>query len=80
MVALLLALSVEYAGGNGFNGTAAYHEIRFWQHAGSWRLSWYSGAVIGKLMVDSGAAHQICPYATGATRSLRAAVGDHYWI
>lgn len=35
MVALLLAGTLgRYAGGNGFNGATAHHEIRFWQHAG----------------------------------------------
>ena len=79
MVALLVAaLSVGMLAGMDLMSLLHTMKAGFGNTLGELAIIVVFGAVIGKLMVDSGAAHQIA-YAAGASRSaLCTAVGDYH--
>lgn len=80
MVALLVAaLSVGMLAGMDLMSLLHTMKAGFGNTLGELAIIVVFGAVIGKLMVDSGAAHQIGAYAAGTSRSaLCTAVGDYH--
>ncbi|STI19997.1 high-affinity gluconate transporter [Escherichia coli] len=80
MVALLVAaLSVGMLAGMDLMSLLHTMKAGFGNTLGELAIIVVFGAVIGKLMVDSGAAHQIAHTLPGASRSaLCTAVGDYH--